>query len=232
MMGAVVEVCVESVESALAAAAGGADRVELCVHRAVGGESPGDEATARACEALTIPVHVLIRPHAGDFLGRGDEFATMRRQIAGAKAAGASGVVLGLLRADGSVDRVRTAELAALARPLSVTFHKAFDLARDPFEALDALIALGIDRVLTSGQAATARQGLSVLSTLVRRGEGRIVVMAGGAITPADLPSLRVSGVTEIHVGSCVAPDGMTEADRVRALVAAWLSSVREIHDS
>lgn len=221
-MRTIVEICVEGPDSALAAAAGGADRVELCVNRLVGGLTPDVVATSRTCRALAIPVHVLIRPNAGGFVSDDAEFEAIRWQIAEAKAEGASGVVLGLLRADGSIDRVRTAGLVALARPLSVTFHKAFDAARDPFEALDALIGLGIERVLTSGQAATAREGLDVLSSLVRRAGGRIAVMAGGAITLDDLPSLRAVGVDEIHIGSCVAPEGVTEPVRVRALVDSW----------
>jgi len=222
VMRAAVEVCVESPESAAAAEAGRADRVELCVARVLGGLTPPAADTARACGALAIPVHVLIRPRDGGFVYTGGEFQTMRREVDEAKALGASGVVFGVLHADGTVDRARTAELVALARPLSVTFHKAFDATRDPFEALDVLIDLGVDRVLTSGQAPTAREGLGRLAELVRHAAGRLAVMAGGEVNAADLPGLRGAGLAEVHVGSSVAPTGRTETDRVRTLVAAW----------
>jgi copper homeostasis protein len=221
-MAAAVEVCVESAAGALAAEAGGASRVELCADRSVGGLTPDPAETARACGALSIPVHVLIRPRAGDFLYSPPEFEAMGRQVAEARRLGASGVVLGLLHPDGSVDRGRTAALIARARPAVVTFHKAFDVTPDPFAALDVLIGLGVERVLTSGHAPTAREGLARLAGLVRHARWRIVIMAGGAVTEADLPALRAAGVDEVHSGSSVAPGGTTDPDRVRELVAAW----------
>ncbi len=221
-MARVVEICVESAEGAEAAWRGGADRVEVCAARAVGGVTPGAEEVSLACRNPGLPVSMLIRPRAGDFVYGGDEFGRMALEIAGAKALGASGVVLGLLHPDGTIDLARTAALVAVARPLAVTFHKAFDETPDPFAALDALIALGIERVLTSGQAATARLGLPRLADLTRRAAGRIVVMAGGRIEPGDLPGLSASGVEEIHAGSGVFEGGRTDAGRVRDLVAAW----------
>jgi copper homeostasis protein len=221
-MSKVVEICVEDPESALAAQEGGAGRVELCADRSVDGLTPGMAATARVCTALAIPVHVLIRPRAGDFVHGADEFATIRDQVVAARDVGASGVVLGLLRPDGAVDAARVAALVALARPLGVTFHKAFDATPDPFRALDDLIGLGVERVLTSGQAATAREGLGLLAALVRHAAGRIAVMAGGSVAEADLPGLRAAGVDEVHVGSGVVRSGRTDAARVRSFVEAW----------
>jgi copper homeostasis protein len=217
-----VEVCVESAASAIAAQNGGADRVELCVNRAVGGVTPPETEIEKACAGLRIPVHVLIRPRASDFAYSNSEYELMRAQILRAKSLGAAGVVLGLLRADNSIDLARTAALVTLARPLTVTFHKAFDEAHDPFSSLDLLISLGVERVLTSGQAPTAHAGVDLLSSLVRRASGRIVILAGGSITLNDLPSLRAAGLDEIHAGSCVAPDGPTEGERVRSLADAW----------
>lgn len=217
-----VEICVESAAGAVAAEAGGADRVELCAGRVVGGVTPDAAEVVRAVGALMIPVHVLVRPRAGDFVYGADEFEALRRGVVEARERGAAGVVLGVLDPDGAVDRARTAALVEAARPLSITFHKAFDGTPDPFAALDVLIGLGVDRVLTSGQAPTARRGLGRLAALVRRAAGRIVVMAGGEVGTADLAGLRSAGVEEVHAGSSVAPGGATDPGRVRALVEAW----------
>ena len=134
-----------------------------------------------------IGLHVIIRPRGGDFLFDDDEFASMRSDIETAKSEGANGVVIGLLTAAGEVDVARTRELISLARPLSVTFHRAFDMAPEPFEALETLIELGVDRVLTSGQEANVLDGLPLIVELVRRAANRIVVMPGGGITERNV---------------------------------------------
>jgi copper homeostasis protein len=218
-MGVLVEICVEGIRSAIAAEAGGADRVELCLDMGVGGLTPETGDIAEACRLLRIPVHVLIRPRAGGFVYSDDEFAAMIRSVDTAKASGASGVVLGLNLASGAIDLVRTAELVARARPLSVTFHKAFDELHDPLSGLGDLLAIGIERVLTSGRAATAREGLMFLSELTQRAAGRIAVMAGGRVTEPDIPFLLAAGLREIHVGSSVMTAGATDLGRVRSLV-------------
>jgi copper homeostasis protein len=198
-----VEICVSDVESAIAAEAGGADRVELCDNLSVGGTTPSVGAIAEACRWLSIPVHVLIRPRAGDFAYGERELAVMRRDIEAAKAIGAAGIVLGVLDDRGDIARDPTAALIALARPLSVTFHKAVDRVRDPFAALDTLIALGVDRVLTSGGRPTAVEGIDALRSLVERSAGRIAVMAGGRLAVDHLDDvIQASGVREIHLGS------------------------------
>ncbi len=155
-----VEICVGDVASAIAAESGGADRVELCDNLLVGGTTPSAGTIAEACRRLSIPVHVLIRPRAGDFIYSEPEIAVMRHDIEVAKTLGAAGVVLGVLTRDATIDREQTAELVALARPLCVTFHKAFDQTAEPLEALDILIALGVERVLTSGGRPTALEGI------------------------------------------------------------------------
>ena len=137
---------------------------------------------------------VVLRPRGGDFLFDDDEFAIMRSDIETAKAEGADGVVIGLLTRAGEVDTVRTRELISLARPLSVTFHRAFDMTREPFDALGALIELGVDRVLTSGQEATVLEGLPMVAELVRRAESRIVVMPGGGITSRNVERIIATG--------------------------------------
>jgi copper homeostasis protein len=220
-MGVAVEICVRGIASAMAAGEGGADRIELCEDPAVGGVTPGAGTIAVACRRLEIPVHVLIRPRGGDFVYSAAEFEVMRRDVEVAKGLGASGVVLGLLGRGGAVDRRRTARLVEAARPLSVTFHKAFDAARDPFEALEDLVGHGVDRVLTSGRAATAAAGLGLLADLVRRASGRIAVMAGGSVALADVPALIGAGLREIHVGSAACSGGRTDAAAVRRLVEA-----------
>ncbi|WP_165226702.1 copper homeostasis protein CutC [Aquisphaera insulae] len=239
----IVEICAGSLESALDAGRGGADRIELCDDLAAGGVTPSAGAIAVACGTLRVPVHVLVRPRAGDFLPSEDEFQAMRHDVAAAGALGASGVVLGLLRPDGTIDRERTARLIELARPMSVTFHKAFDEVPDPFEALETLIELGVNRVLTSGGRPTAREGAGALRRLVESARGRIAILAGGRIAEADVETLlETAGVREIHLGSAVArtvetamrhvpPNGLDpcragiDPEKVRAIlgrVARW----------
>ncbi len=149
-----VEICVGDLESAIAAEKGGADRIELCANLLAGGTSPSAGTIAEACRRLSIPVHVLIRPHEGGFVYSEPELAVMRHEIEFAKAAGANGVVLGVLTSAAMIDRDRTAELAALARPMSVTFHKAFDQTRNLLEALELLIELGVEPSVDLGRPA------------------------------------------------------------------------------
>ncbi len=216
-----VEVCVQGISSALAATSGGADRVELCEDLRVGGVTPSAGIIAVVCRRLTIPVHVLVRPRGGDFVYTDDEFAAMCHDVRTAKQLGAAGVVIGILTEDGRVDAPRTRELIELARPLSVTFHKAFDETNDPFQAIQTLQALGIDRILTSGQAATARAGLSQIQAFTRRTGDRMRILPGGSIRAADIPALHNSGLSEVHVGSAIQVNGVTDASLVRSFVDA-----------
>lgn len=199
--GVLVEVCVDSVESALAAQEGGAHRVELCEDLPEGGTTPSAGLIAVCSERLGIPVHVLIRPRPGDFVYSDLELEVMLRDIALATRFGAAGVVIGALHPNGSVDVERTATLVGAARPLSVTFHRAFDFTPDADRALDALITLGVDRVLTSGQAATAREGTRVLARLVTRASGRLGILAGGGVNEDNVAEIaQRTGVREVHV--------------------------------
>ena len=196
-----VEACVDSVESALAAEAGGARRIELCDNLVEGGTTPSAATIAVACERLGIPVFVIVRPRGGDFLYSDLELEVMRRDIEQAKALGASGVVIGVLRADGTVDIERARPLVEAARPLGVTHHRAFDVTRDPAEALEAIIELGADRVLTSGQAPTALEGIGVIAAAVRQAAGRIGILPGAGIDGANARRIvEATGVQEIHV--------------------------------
>lgn len=215
-----VEVCCEGLAAALAAGAGGADRVELCENLAVGGVTPGAGAIAVACERLAIPVHVLVRPHGGEFTATDAEFAAMLRDIATSRDLGAAGIVVGLLDPSGEIDRDRTARLVEAARPLSVTFHKAFDGLADPLAGHDVLAELGVDRVLTSGPAPTALRGVATLGALVRRSAGRVAILAGGRVTARDFAPLAAAGVREVHTGSAVMAGGRTDPGLVARFVA------------
>jgi copper homeostasis protein len=206
-----VEACVDSVASALAAEAGGARRVELCDNLVEGGTTPSAATIALACERLTIPVFVIVRPRGGDFLYSDLELEIMRRDIEQAKALGAAGVVIGVLRADGTVDVERARPLVEAARPLAVTHHRAFDVTRDPVEALEAIIELGADRVLTSGQAPSALEGSAVIAAAVRQAAGRIGILPGAGIDGTNARRIiEETGAREIHVrGASVRPSPM-----------------------
>jgi copper homeostasis protein len=196
-----VEACVDSVESAVAAARAGANRLELCNNLAEDGTTPSAGAIAETRRRVSIPLYVMIRPRGGDFVYSDVDFDVMHRDIAHVRQLGADGVVLGLLQRDRTVDAVRTAALVRAARPLDVTFHHAIDAARDPVEALEALVMAGVDRVLTSGRARAARQGAGVIAALVEQAGDRIVVMAGGRIDAGHVRALvRRTGVREIHL--------------------------------
>jgi copper homeostasis protein len=199
-MSIVMEVCIDSVEAAVAAQQGGAQRVELCANLLEGGTTPSAGSILLARQKIDIDLNVIIRPRGGDFCYSGAEFEVMKVDVETAKRLGANGVVIGILKEDGSVDRERTAELVGLARPMSVTFHRAFDMARDPYQALETLVELGVDRILTSGQQVSVLEGLDVIAELVRRAGKRIIIMPGGGITERNIRKiLEVSGAQEVH---------------------------------
>jgi len=196
----VLEICVDSLESARAAQEGGAQRVELCSALAEGGLTPSAGLIAAVRESLRIPVFVMVRPRGGEFFYAGDEFAVMKREIAAAKAYGADGVVLGVLLQDGAVDIERTGELVGLARPMGVTFHRAIDWAPRMEEALEQVIEAGADRVLTSGGAESALQSLDQITRLVERSEGRIGVMVCGKVRQDNIGEIaRKTRASEFH---------------------------------
>jgi len=208
-----VEICVETLDAALAAEAGGAHRVELCANLAELGTTPDEALLARCVAALSIPIHPIVRVRPGSFVYGPSELAEMVRQVVRARGLGARGIVIGALTADGSVDGPATAALRDAAGSLSVTFHRAFDAVRDQAEALEALVDLGIDRVLTSGGAPTALEGADHLARLVQQANGRIRIMAGGSVRPHNARELIArTGVRDIHARL----DG---ADEVRRLV-------------
>jgi copper homeostasis protein len=199
-MSIVFEVCVDSAEAAIAAQQGGAQRVELCADLLEGGITPSGGTIRLARQRIDIDLNVIIRPRGGDFCYSDLEFEVMQRDVQLAKQAGANGVVIGILNQDGTIDERRTAELIRLARPLSVTFHRAFDMARDPYQALVTLVELGVDRILTSGQEISALEGLDLIANLVREADDRLIIMPGGGITERNIKKIvEESGAKEIH---------------------------------
>ncbi len=196
----VIEVCIEGVDGLLAAQAAGANRVELCASLLEGGLTPSFGVIQEALRHSQIPVHVIVRPRGGDFLYTDIEHAAMRADVQACRAAGVHGVVIGCLIADGQVDVARTRKLVELARPMSVTFHRAFDMTRDPAEALDALIHCGVDRVLTSGQRETAIEGMDTLRRINEQASDRIIVMGCGALAPDNIAAVRrAANLRELH---------------------------------
>jgi copper homeostasis protein len=222
--GITFEVCVDSIESAVAAAEGGADRVELCSSLIEGGLTPSFGTLTVARRSVGIGIMAMIRPRGGDFCYSDTEFASMEEDLEEAKKAGADGLVLGLLNPDGTVDRERTGALIQRARPLPVTFHRAFDMTRDPFEALDTLIALGVERVLTSGQEATVVEGLELIAELVSRASGRIAVMPGGGITDRNVGRVIARTLArEIHFACSAPSDGRMRHRNTRVFMGGTL---------
>ena len=218
------EVCVDSVDGAVAAQQGGAQRVELCSDLLEGGLTPSHGTLEVARERLGIKIMAMVRPRGGDFCYTEAEFEVMRRDAGAARELGADGVVFGILNPDGTVDVDRTTELVSIARPLTVTFHRAFDMTRDPFEALDTLIALGVDRVLTSGQEPTVLEGAEVIASLVQRAAGRIIVMPGGGITARHARRIvELTGVRELHFAALEPRAGRMEYRNPRVFMGGTL---------
>ena len=197
-----LEICVDSVESAIAAERGGAGRVELCSDLLEGGITPSAGLIQIVREQLTIGVTVMVRPRGGDFFYTGHEFDAMKADIRHAKLLGVDGVVLGILDADGRVDVARTRELVALAAPLPVTFHRAIDVSADFKDSLDRVMASGARRVLTSGGKWRVADSLEHLAAAVLRTQGRVTIMAGGGLNPENIRMVaEKSGVVEYHSG-------------------------------
>jgi copper homeostasis protein len=197
-----IEVCIDSVASAVAAERGGASRVELCSDLLEGGVTPSVGLIESVRERIAIGLQVIIRPRPGDFCYSEEETEIMRRDIDYAKNSGADGVVLGILDPAGNVDIQRTRELVELARPLNVTFHRAFDMSADLLRSLEDVAETGADRVLTSGGEQECSQGAEMIARLVEAGRGRVTIMAGGGIGHENAATIiERTGVSEIHVG-------------------------------
>lgn len=195
-----LEVCVDSLARLRAAEAYGAGRIELCSRLDLGGLSPDRELLEAALESARIPLHVMVRTRPGSFVYTREEVASMEAEVRSLRERGFAGVVLGALTDDRRIDSAALACLLAAARPMSTTFHRAFDEIAQPLDALDELIALGVDRLLTSGGAPDAFQGRWHLRELVTRARGRITVMAGGGVRAGNAAAILAdAGVPELH---------------------------------
>ena len=200
MMKPDLEVCVFSVESCLNAQRASAHRVELCGGFLEGGTTPSAGLIEHVRSLLHIDLHVMIRPRGGDFLYDDWEFETMKKDIETAQKYGANGVVFGILTQNGKVDLPRTRGLVSLARPMQVTFHRAFDMTPDPLEALEMVIKTGAHAILTSGQRQTAIEGVETIAQLVAAAAGRIKIMAGAGITAQNALQIAATGVDSLHL--------------------------------
>ena len=198
----IVEVCANSFQSALNAQNAGADRIELCSELAVGGITPNYGLLKKVTSDLKIPVHVLIRPRSGDFTYSGSEFEVMKQNIALCKQLNCYGIVSGVLNKDMTVDMTRTKELIDLASPMTFTFHRAFDWTLDPFTAAKKLAEIGVAHILTSGQAASAFEGLPMLTQLRETFTGTIIV--AGGINLGNAAQFKTQNFKEIHLSATI----------------------------
>lgn len=221
-MGLLLEVAVDSLERAIAAERAGAHRLELCANLDVGGLTPGIELIRQARAAVRIPIHVMARPRPGNFAYSAAEFAKMKSSIKTIAAENLQGIVTGVLLPDSRVDVPRTRELVALASPMQVTFHRAFDHTQEFAAALENVILTGAHRILTSGGAADAQTGAAILRSLIHQAAGRITILPGGGLHPGNIAEVaRTTGARELHTGlGEVIPYSSTD-------IAAFESAVR-----
>lgn len=195
-----LEIVVYNIESALKAQEGGADRIELCDNPAEGGTTPSFGTIEIVRGNVSLDVFVMIRPRGGDFCYTSWEFYCMKRDIWQCQKSSVDGVVFGILTPDGRIDKKRCKELIDKARPLKVTCHRAFDMTRDPFEALEDCIEVGFDRILTAGQQAQASKGVALITELMKRANGRIAIMPGSGVNENTVEEIvSATGVREIH---------------------------------
>jgi len=197
-----LEIAVASLERALAAERAGADRLELCVELEAGGLTPSLHLIRQVRSAMKIPIHVLVRPRPGNFVYTSAEFARMKADVAAIRNENVQGVVIGALLPNGSVDKMRTLELVALASPMQVTFHRAFDQTRDLAAALEDIALTGAQRILTSGGSSDSQNGASILRSLIEQAGNRITILPGGGLHAHNIAAVaRASGARELHTG-------------------------------
>lgn len=198
----ILEICADSVESAVAAQCGGARRVELCSSFLEGGVTPSAGLISTVRRKLDIDLYVMIRPRGGDFCYTDEEFETMKKDVVMVKQLGANGIVFGILQEDGDVEIAKTRCLIDMARPLNATFHRAFDMSRELSKSLEDVIKTGASRVLTSGGEQKAEDGIRTIAKLVKSADQRISLMVGGGITRSNVRRIiEATGVREIHAG-------------------------------
>jgi copper homeostasis protein len=196
-----LEICADSVASALIAMEAGAHRIELCDSLIDGGITPSAGKIESVIKKVDIPLHVIIRPRGGDFLYTAIEYDIMKRDIDLCGEAGADGIVIGILTPEGNIDIERSARLIEKARPMSVTFHRAFDMCSDPFRGVADVIATGADRLLTSGQMNDAQSGAALISELVRKAGSKLIIMPGGGLNESNIGAVaKITGASEFHM--------------------------------
>ncbi len=197
-----LEICASSHQSAFNAQRAGAHRIELCTELGLGGLTPSYGLLRRVLADISIPVHVLIRPRSGDFTYSEEELAVMKEDIKICKELGATGIVTGVLNADLTIDIEKTKELLELARPLSFTFHRAFDWTADPFESLEILVKIGVDRILSSGQRKSAPLGIDLLKKLQEQAKNRLGILPGGGINLNNINRFKELGFFAVHTSA------------------------------
>lgn len=196
----IIEIATSDYSTTVAAVKGGADRIELCANLMEGGTTPSYGTIALCMENFDVPIFPIIRPRGGDFLYTDDEFECMKKDILQCKQLGCKGIVVGMLLQDGAVDSKRMNEIVALAYPMSVIFHRAFDRCNEPFKALEAIIDLGCERILTSGQHPQAIQGIKLIKQLHDTAKGRIIIMPGSGVRNDTILKLATeTGCKEFH---------------------------------
>lgn len=196
----IIEIATSDFGTTQSAVEGGADRIELCANLAEGGTTPSYGQIKKCREAFTVELYPIIRTRGGDFLYTDEEFEIMLRDASLCKELHCDGIVIGLLNADGSIDSKRTAKLIEAAYPLGVTFHRAFDRCRDPFEALEQLIEIGCERILTSGQQPAAPDGADLIAALNKKADERIIIMPGSGVRKENIKMLaEKTGCVEFH---------------------------------
>lgn len=205
-----LEVCVDSVESALKAIEGGADRLELCSNLIIGGTTPSIELFKAIRKQSDIKIHPLIRPRFGDFCYTDYEFEIIKKEVETFRELGAEGVVIGILNPDGTLDKKRMGELMALRGDMSITLHRAFDMCKDPFQALEEAVELGIDTILTSGQANDCEGGKECIKALIGQSAGRISILVAGGVDSEVIKRMeKETGATEYHMSGKIEKDSL-----------------------
>jgi len=217
-----IEVCCDSWESAKVAAEAKVDRVELCSGIGEGGLTPSMGLIDLVMQKLNVQTHVLIRPRSGDFLYSSEEIEIMEKDVEYCKKSGVQGVVIGFLLANGEIDKKLTQQFIELAQPMKVTFHRAFDMCKNPILALEELKELGIDYILTSGQAATAKEGGSLISELVKKSDGIIKIMPGSGVRAHNLEELMIqTQAPAYHMSARIKVDSNMEYQKTAVAMGA-----------
>ena len=211
----ILEVCADSVQSAIAAQKGGAGRIELCADLVVGGTSPSPALFKQVRKYTDLKIRTLLRPRFGDFCYDEYEFQSIKEEVEMFRELGADGVVIGILRPDGSLNMEEMEELVKAAGGMGVTLHRAFDVCRDPYEALEQCVSMGIDTILTSGQKSSAWEGRELLADLLKKSAGRIDILAGAGISPEVIEKLApCTGIRSFHMSGKVVKDSRMEFRR------------------